>query len=301
MRSISNDADRSGRGFAYEPDRFDRVARPGFEIDDDQTGVRVACGRDCGIASSRERHRGPGRLRHRANLRAEQQVVNDRDDHGKMIPDMIIRTAAAPAFFKNGYLVACDRTREAVLIDPGDEAGTLLEAVTRERMNVKMILLTHAHLDHITGVAAAKRQLGIDVDVWLHRDDEFLYNGVVEQGRMFGLRVEEQPRIDRYYEPGEQLAFGDLVVDVLHTPGHCPGGVCLAIGPAGGDARDLFVGDTLFAGSIGRTDLPGGDTETLLQSIRTVLFSFPDETVVHSGHGPATTIGEEKRTNPFLT
>jgi len=216
-----------------------------------------------------------------------------------MIPDMMIRTAAAPPFLKNGYLVACDRTRDAVVIDPGDEASTLLDTVKREHMNVKMILLTHAHLDHVTGVAAAKRRLG--VDVWLHRDDEFLYNGVVEQGLMFGLRVEPQPRIDRYYEPGLQLSFGDLVVDVLHTPGHCPGGVCLAIGPAGSDARDLFVGDTLFAGSIGRTDLPGGDTETLLESIRTVLFQFPDETVVYSGHGPATTIGEEKRTNPFLT
>ena len=216
-----------------------------------------------------------------------------------MIPDMIIRTAAAPPFFKNGYLVACDRTREAVLIDPGDEAATLLDAIGRERLTVKMILLTHAHLDHITGVAAAKRQLG--VDVWLHKDDEFLYDDVVEQGRMFGLRVEVQPPVDRFYEEGQQLAFGDLVVDVLHTPGHCPGGVCLAIGPANAETRDLFVGDTLFAGSIGRTDLAGGDSNTLLRSIRTVLFSFPDEAVVYSGHGPATTIGEEKATNPFLT
>jgi glyoxylase-like metal-dependent hydrolase (beta-lactamase superfamily II) len=215
-----------------------------------------------------------------------------------MIPDMIIRTAAAPPFYKNGYLVACERTREAVLIDPGDEVQTMLDAVRADRVTVKMILLTHAHLDHVTGVAAAKRALG--VDVWLHKDDEFLYKGVVEQGRMFGIRVEAQPRIDRFYEEGEQLAFGDLVVDVLHTPGHCPGGVCLAIGSPAGETRDLFVGDTLFAGSIGRTDLPGGDGNTLLQSIRMVLFSFPDETVVYSGHGPATTIGEEKRSNPFL-
>ena len=138
----------------------------------------------------------------------------------------------------------------------------------------------------------AKQRLG--VDVWLHKDDEFLYNGVVEQGMMFGLRVERQPPIDHFYEPGRSIAFGDFVVDVLHTPGHCPGGVCLAIGPAGSATRDLFVGDTLFAGSIGRTDLPGGDSETLLRSIRDVLFAFPDDTAVYSGHGPATTIGEER-------
>ncbi len=211
---------------------------------------------------------------------------------------MLIRTAAVPPFYKNGYLVACERTRAGVLIDPGDEVDSLLDTAQRERIDVTKILLTHAHLDHVTGVGIAKRRLG--VDVWLHKDDEFLYNGVVEQGMMFGLRVERQPPIDHFYEAGKAIAFGDLVVDVLHTPGHCPGGVCLAIGPAGETTRDLFVGDTLFAGSIGRTDLTGGDSATLLRSIRQVLFSFPDDTAVYSGHGPATTIGEERRTNPFL-
>jgi glyoxylase-like metal-dependent hydrolase (beta-lactamase superfamily II) len=138
------------------------------------------------------------------------------------------------------------------------------------------------------------------VDVWLHKDDEFLYRGVVEQGQLFGLRVERQPPIDRYFEPGVPFMFGRLTVDILHTPGHCPGGVCLAIGDQGSEERKLFVGDTLFAGSIGRTDLAGGDTNTLLRSIREVLFAFPDATEVYSGHGPVTTIGTEKRTNPFL-
>jgi hydroxyacylglutathione hydrolase len=211
---------------------------------------------------------------------------------------MLIRTAALPPFYKNGYLVACEKTRAGVLIDPGDEVAVLLDAVERERIDVKKILLTHAHLDHVTGVGAAKARLG--AEVWLHRDDQFLYDGVVEQGRMFGLQLERQPPIDRFYEPGQALSFGECTVDVLHTPGHCPGGVCLAIGDVGVASRDLFVGDTLFAGSIGRTDLPGGDSDTLLRSIRTVLFSFPDDTVVYSGHGPATTIGQEKRTNPFL-
>jgi glyoxylase-like metal-dependent hydrolase (beta-lactamase superfamily II) len=170
--------------------------------------------------------------------------------------------------------------------------------VKADGVKVKAILLTHAHLDHVTGVAHTKRMFG--VDVWLHKDDEFLYQGVVEQGQMFGLRVERQPPIDRYFEPGVPFNFGNLTVDILHTPGHCPGGVCLAIGPANSPARTLFVGDTLFAGSIGRTDLAGGDTDTLLRSIREVLFAFPDATEVYSGHGPVTTIGEEKRTNPFL-
>ena len=215
-----------------------------------------------------------------------------------MIPDMVVRTAAVEPFFKNGYVVACETTREAVLIDPGDEVDALLATAAADRARIQAILLTHAHLDHVTGVARAKSAL--KAPVWLHRGDLFLYTGVVEQGRMFGLHVSPQPTIDAYYKPDQTIEFGNYVVDVLPTPGHSPGGVCLAIGPANSPDRDLFVGDTLFAGSIGRTDLPGGDLEALLRSIRTVLFQFPDETVVYSGHGPKTTIGEERRTNPFL-
>jgi glyoxylase-like metal-dependent hydrolase (beta-lactamase superfamily II) len=201
---------------------------------------------------------------------------------------------------KNAFLVSCEETNEAVLIDPGDEVAALLAAVRQSGARVTAILLTHAHLDHVTGVAAAKAALG--APIWLHRDDLFLYDGIVEQGRMFGLRVDPQPPVDAFYEPGRSLTFGHYVVDPLHTPGHCPGGMCLAIGRADGPAaeRELFVGDTLFAGSIGRTDLPGGDYPTLIRSIRDVLFRFPDATMVHPGHGPDTTIGRERATNPFL-
>jgi len=184
------------------------------------------------------------------------------------------------------------------VIDPGDEVEELLEAVRDERAVVTQILLTHAHLDHVTGVARAKSVL--NVPIWLHKEDLFLYERAVDQGRMFGIDVEQPPPVDRFYESGQVVRFGDYQVDVLPTPGHCPGGVCLAIGRAGSQERELFVGDTLFAGSIGRTDLTGGNLETLLASIRNVLFAFPDDTVVHSGHGPDTTIGVERRTNPFL-
>jgi len=215
-----------------------------------------------------------------------------------MIPPVHVLAAAAPPFMKNGFLVSCEETREAVLIDPGDEVESLLAAARRDKVRVVHILLTHAHFDHVTGVGRARAALG--APVWLHHDDLFLYEGAVEQGRLFGLRVDAPPPVDRFYEVGSPVAFGAYVVDVHHTPGHCPGGVCLAIGRTGSAARELFVGDTLFAGSIGRTDLPGGDYDVLMRSIREVLFAFPDEAVVHSGHGPDTTIGAERRTNPFL-
>lgn len=211
---------------------------------------------------------------------------------------MDIVTAAAPPFFKNGYLVTCEDTGETVYIDPGEEVDDLIQHARTEKLNVTRVLLTHAHLDHITGVDRAKA--AFNVPIWLHRDDLFLYDDIVEQGRMFGLRLVKQPPVDHFYSKGEQLTFGSYIIDVIHTPGHCPGGVCLAIGRAGDPHRELFVGDTLFAGSIGRTDLPGGDHEQLLRTIREQLLVFPDETIVHSGHGPDTTIGDERASNPFL-
>jgi glyoxylase-like metal-dependent hydrolase (beta-lactamase superfamily II) len=211
---------------------------------------------------------------------------------------MILETQAVGPFMKNGFVVGCPRTREAVLIDPGDEVAGLLAFAERNRLTIRHILLTHAHVDHVTGVAAAKRALGVPIH--LHRDDLFLYEKAVESGLMFGLHVELQPPIDAFYSPGQVITFGDLEARPYHTPGHCPGGVCLQIGKTGEVGKQLFVGDTLFAGSIGRTDLPGGDHDTLIESIRTVLFAFGDDAEVHPGHGASTTIGKERRTNPFL-
>lgn len=210
-----------------------------------------------------------------------------------------IISAAAPPFFKNGFIVSCPDSGAAIIIDPGDEVDDLIAAVQDEKWDVQMILLTHAHVDHVTGVGRAKA--AFQAPVWLHRDDLFLYNAASQQAAMFGLRAEQPPPVDRFYEPDTVLSFGTCDVAVHHTPGHCPGGVCLAVTRRGKPGADLFVGDTLFAGSIGRTDLPGGDLDVLLRSIREVLFSFPDDTPVHPGHGPDTTIGTERRENPFLT
>ncbi|MGE0448506.1 MAG: MBL fold metallo-hydrolase [Vicinamibacterales bacterium] len=212
---------------------------------------------------------------------------------------IIIETQAVPSFHKNGFVVACARTREGVLIDPGDEVDGLLEFAATEDLSIRHILLTHAHVDHITGVAAAKRLLGVPVH--LHRDDLFLYDRAVEQGLMFGLKVDPPPPIDAFYAAGETIGFGEFEVRAWHTPGHSPGGVCLEVARKGETGLDLFVGDTLFAGSIGRTDLPGGDYATLIGSIRSVLMAFPDDARVYPGHGPDTTIGRERSSNPYLT
>ena len=204
---------------------------------------------------------------------------------------MILEVRAVPPFYKNGFVVGCERTREAVVIDPGDEADELLGAVRDHGLDVVHILLTHAHIDHVTGVGLVKEAL--DAPVYLHKDDLPLYEHTVQQGQMFGFTVQQPPPVDVFYDLSP-IHFGDYEVRVHHTPGHCPGGVCLEI------STHLFVGDTLFAGSIGRTDLPGGNYEVLMRSITSVLFALGDSATVHPGHGPDTTIGRERQTNPFV-
>ena len=194
---------------------------------------------------------------------------------------MILETAAVGPFFKNGYVAGCENTRKAVFIDPGDEVEQLLAFIAAEKLDVTHILLTHAHVDHVSGVAEAKRALG--VPIYLHHDDLFLYDNAVRTGMMFGLTVEQPPPVDVFYEGEGPIVFGDYHVRVVHTPGHCPGGVCLAISKAGDPSPPhLFVYDTL------------------LTSITQTLFAFPDDSIVYSGHGPETTIGREKTTNPFV-
>jgi len=212
---------------------------------------------------------------------------------------MVIGTAAAGPFQKNGYVLGCERTKDAVYIDPGDEVEQLLAFIADQGLSVSSILLTHAHVDHVSGVAEAKRRL--EAPIYLHRADQSLYDNATTQGAMFGIQVETPPPVDRYYEDHARIIFGDYVADVHHTPGHAPGGVCFAVTKNGDtSAPALFAGDNLFAGSIGRTDLPGGNYDVLLKAITDVLFAFPDESIVYSGHGPETTIGRERRTNPFV-
>jgi hydroxyacylglutathione hydrolase len=211
---------------------------------------------------------------------------------------MLISTFTAPPFHKNSYIVSCETTRDAIVIDPGDEIDDVIAAAARQRVRIQAILLTHAHLDHITGVARARE--AFEASVYLHAADLPLYRAVVQQGLMFGLTLDAQPEPDLLYESDTRIRFGEYDVGWQHAPGHSPGSVCLVIRRAGQADAQLFVGDVLFAGSIGRTDLPGGDYQTLIHSIRTVLLPFPDETPVHSGHGEPTTIGRERTTNPFL-
>ncbi len=211
---------------------------------------------------------------------------------------MIIESAAAPPFMKNGFVVSCERTRQAIYIDPGDEVPELLAYIERAQVEVTGILLTHAHVDHVSGVAAAKRALG--APIWLHADDSYIYSRAVDLGKLFGYELEQPPPVDRFYDLPGPIAFGDYDVLVHHTPGHCPGNVCLQVGRRGEFGMDLFVGDTLFAGSIGRTDLPGGNYEVLMRAITDVLLPLGDDARVRPGHGPDTTIGRERMTNPFL-
>ena len=206
---------------------------------------------------------------------------------------MILEVRAVGPFYKNGFVIGCDRTRDAIVIDPGDEVEQLIDAARRHSLTVRYILLTHAHVDHITGVGPAKA--AFDAPVYLHRDDLPFYEHAVEQGQMFGLTVRQPPPVDVFYDESP-IRFGDYEVRVHHTPGHCPGGVCLAVT----DTPHLFVGDTLFAGSIGRTDLPGGDYEVLMRSITQILFALGDDAIVHPGHGPDTTILQERTRNPFV-
>ena len=196
-------------------------------------------------------------------------------------------------FAENCFLVIDELTHQCAIVDPGQEAGLILHKIEQAAAQPVAIWLTHAHVDHVLGVAEVARQTG--AIVCLHPADRPLYNGVAEQAAWFGLAAsEEQPAPDRDLVAGEQLKVGGLSFDVRHAPGHSPGSVCFV------GHGVVFSGDVLFAGSIGRTDLPGGDFETLIASIERELLPLPDDTIVYSGHGPETTIGRERRTNPFL-
>ena len=196
-------------------------------------------------------------------------------------------------FVENCYLVIDEAGGECAVIDPGEEAGLIAHKIADAGVKPVAIWLTHAHIDHVLGVPRLKADSG--APVYLHPGDRLLYDHVPEQATAFGMRAAPLPPPDRALAPGDLLRVGTLEFRVRHAPGHSPGSVVFE---GGGVA---FVGDVLFQGSIGRTDLPGGDFETLLKSIERELLTLPDSTIVYCGHGPETTVGRERRANPFLT
>ena len=196
-------------------------------------------------------------------------------------------------FGENCYLVADTARREAVLIDPGEEPGMFLAELDTRAWALTGIWLTHAHVDHVMGVAQVRRR--VSAPIHLHPADRLLYDSLPRQGEWFGLQLEAPPAPDVELQHGAEVSAGRFGFEVRHTPGHSPGSVSFV-----GHGM-VFGGDVLFAGSIGRTDLPGGDMQTLLASIQRHFLTLPDSTIVRSGHGPETTIGVERLTNPFLT
>jgi glyoxylase-like metal-dependent hydrolase (beta-lactamase superfamily II) len=191
----------------------------------------------------------------------------------------------------NCFIVGCEKTRQAVVIDPGGDADRILAALAKEKLTLSAIIDTHGHFDHIG--ANQPLQAATNAQIMIHQLDAPMLDDMVQSAAAWGLKVESSPKPDRLIDEGDVIAFGELELKVLHTPGHTPGGISLYADSA------VFVGDTLFSGSIGRTDFPGGDYNTLINSIQTKLFTLPDETTVYTGHMETTTIGKEKKFNPF--
>jgi glyoxylase-like metal-dependent hydrolase (beta-lactamase superfamily II) len=211
---------------------------------------------------------------------------------------MILReTFVAGPLGCNCTVLACGDTKEAVVIDPGGETERIAQLVDHYDLTVKAIIHTHAHLDHIYCTRDVKEAHG--GDVCLHKGDLFLYDGIAVQASMFGWSVKPAVPVDRFIEDGESITFGKRSALVLHTPGHTPGSVCFEVAMPG-EKTVVFAGDTLFKRSVGRTDLPGGDSRQLLTSIRERLYTRDMDALVVPGHGPTTTLGDEARANPFV-
>ena len=207
--------------------------------------------------------------------------------------EAIVRGFTGGVFAQNCYLVSCARTNQGILVDPGAATPQLLAETRRSGVEVVSIVLTHAHIDHVEGLAQAKEETGAPIH--LHPADAELYRAAPVQAQWFGVRMDPLPPVDHELAEGGTVRFGECELAVRFAPGHAPGHVILV-----GDGVAL-VGDVIFAGSIGRTDLPGGDFAQLMKSIREQVLTLPDETTLHTGHGPDTTVGHERATNPFVT
>jgi hydroxyacylglutathione hydrolase len=215
----------------------------------------------------------------------------------------------------NCHIVGDPQTREAIVIDPGDDAARILEVIERHQLKVAAIVVTHTHIDHVIGLRRVRQATG--APVYVHADDLDLYRMLDAQASWLGWKSPEKVQIDQLVREGDVIRWGPYEAQILHTPGHTPGSICLyvpsdmpvaaednatASGAKSGErgTGQLFAGDTLFAGSIGRTDLWGGSFEGIIRSLKGKLLELPDDTVVYPGHGESTTIGRERATNPFL-
>ena len=205
---------------------------------------------------------------------------------------MIFKSLVVGPLQVNCFVLGCDKSREGIVVDPGEDAHAIMEVIREAEIEVVEVVATHGHFDHIGRAGSIVSETRAPFTI--HRADLPMVEGLMEIARAFGLGADPPPQVDRFLEEGDTVTFGEESLRVLYTPGHAPGNVSL-IWPG-----HAIVGDTLFAGSIGRTDLEGGDVEVLLASIREKLLPLGDETRVYAGHGPFTTIGEERRHNPFL-
>lgn len=205
---------------------------------------------------------------------------------------MIVKVLVVGPIGANCVIVGCEKTKKAVVVDPGDEGDRILAALAQEQLTVEHIINTHGHFDHVGANKRLKEVTG--ADLLIHSGDAPMLGQLKEMAMSFGMRMDNSPPADKTLEDGDVITFGECSLKVLHTPGHSPGGISLL-----GDDF-VIAGDTLFQGSIGRTDLPGGNYATLINSIKTKLLPLGDNLKVYTGHGPATLIGGEKRFNPFL-
>ncbi|MCD4721855.1 MAG: MBL fold metallo-hydrolase [Desulfobacula sp.] len=205
---------------------------------------------------------------------------------------MIIKKLEVGPIMANCFILGCESTKEAVVIDPGDDADRILMELGKSNLKVKYLINTHGHFDHVSANKRMKEATGAQIAI--HPEDEPMLHELSQSALMFGLASENSPPADILLKDGDEVTFGEITLQVIHTPGHSKGGISLYT------KGHLFSGDTLFAGSIGRTDLAGGDYDTLISNIKEKLLIFDDDTIVYTGHGPETTIGNEKRMNPFL-
>lgn len=208
-----------------------------------------------------------------------------------------ITTLPVTEFQQNCRILTDEVSSDCLIVDPGGDIPEVLEFLKRHKLKPIAILLTHGHVDHAGGTARLRKHFE-KIPIYAHKGDEFLLTHLKEHGAMFGAQCDSLNQVDHWLTANETLKLLNVSIKVLHTPGHSPGSCCFYFDNGG--APTVIVGDVLFAGSIGRTDLWGGDHATLISSIRTKLLSLPDETQVLSGHGPDSTIGEERASNPFL-